>query len=384
MNYDQFFEHHGISLAQVDEVIRGKIGAYHDECVCLTGSLADGHGNSTSDIDVYVFSDRDLSELFHGPIVPISCGSALIDLNIISSLRWMSCIEGLQNAAQGDLQNGLLVAHGDLDLLHRIVVSSSLGRPDELSRLKDQIDRAELKTVLVKRAITGIAALQIDILGAVEAGDMLALEVLIPRQVGHLVDLVIAVQGGSNPSEKWRWHCLKAKCQEFDENHVFDELKRLAFDGGDLHLRAAQVLQRCNQWVPLAQASLLSAPNDDNEPFWLGYPRQASAAIEDERLPCLALDFAIRSGAGNVFKLLRLTGHVEIECNREMAMLAPYFDGVTGQAEMTKRIVAMTGCDRDSARGILTNVATLLQGYDFLDNKFTEAIRKGQQRSPAA
>lgn len=358
---DQFLSAHGLTRTEVARIVDFNIGIGESDCLCVSGSLSAGLGNRRSDLDLFLFSDCDRSKLEVGPIIPVRCGPVLADLVWVSPSRWSSCLGKLRAAGEGDIRNALTAPHGDLDFLHRILTAEILVNGDALLAFQSEIPALVLQRVLIHRGITGIEALQIDLLGADEASDLLSLRVLVPRLVNHLVDLLVALCGETNPGEKWRWHLLRRHSGTALPEHCFDQLWELAFGDGEPRAKAQSAVVEANRWIARAQqylmhGTLILIPLD--------LPLDGYTA--GPLLPPLHLDVAIRYEADG-FRVLRLCGSVELSFNEAMARLLSAFDGKRGRAATEGSFLSCFPSSRACATRLLEDVETALSGYDFIN-----------------
>ena len=80
MDLTTFLKFNRLSLDSIRDAIESKVGLFDGEVLFLSGSLCEGLGNQRSDIDAFIFTDRDLSAMQTGPVIATSINGCPIDL----------------------------------------------------------------------------------------------------------------------------------------------------------------------------------------------------------------------------------------------------------------------------------------------------------------
>src|SRR5262245_1279759 len=102
MTLDEYLAHWNISLADVFDAIARKIGVADDDTLFVTGSLVEGLGNLRSDIDIYIVTNRDLSEFHTGPVIIVECSGRALDVESWTPNEVLGRIKLISNDASPD------------------------------------------------------------------------------------------------------------------------------------------------------------------------------------------------------------------------------------------------------------------------------------------
>lgn len=181
--------------------------------VCLTGSLADGFGNPTSDIDLYVASE-DLS-LQTGPV---HGGGFWIDVTRFSKSEIHYWIEKCRTAAEYPSRWGQnLLRYSEMDTLHRLSVSIPFS-PAKSGLVPHELPVGQ---ALALSHIYSARNLWVDLIGAVQAGQTRQSAVFLGMLSERLLDAIAALSGETNPNQKWRLaKIVRLDCAKTDLNKL--------------------------------------------------------------------------------------------------------------------------------------------------------------------
>ncbi|SEP48345.1 hypothetical protein [Amycolatopsis saalfeldensis] len=179
------------------------------------GSLIDGLGNSTSDIDVIVLSgdplnESDLACTVHDEwvsagdfdVLVSSLGGRRTDVEI----RQVAQIEGIATKLRTD--SGRLVDFyletDILQLLHSMRIGVPIAGAERFTQLRNGFPWENLSWHLLSRAEAEAAAAVEDAVGALDAGDH-GTALLASRTAWQAaVDALLVAAGETNPKSKWR------------------------------------------------------------------------------------------------------------------------------------------------------------------------------------
>lgn len=231
----------------------------------LAGSLVEGHGNGSSDIDLIVVTDSSFVA-DKSPVAGETDYFAFGDHQIlISDLDGRRVdVEFRARADVGYLADRLraprlrddvfegALDQGWLEFLHDLRIGVPLVAAEQYDALKGSIDWGALGTLLVDRYEHVSNGHLEDAAGAIEAKDA-GLALLTSRaSLQAAVDAYLASRGVTNPKPKWRFRKLHAP--EFEEVRTrYLELEI------DLSYRDDDLLAQARRRVTFAQDLLLDA-----------------------------------------------------------------------------------------------------------------------------
>ncbi|EEI78988.1 Uncharacterised protein [Corynebacterium striatum] len=188
----------------------------------LGGSLVEGWGNSTSDIDVLVLlnSIQDISQLkksLPDVLQPqdswVDQGESLIVSSVFGSRRSdieVHALEGVERAYSRLLDSAEpanfpnLVSQGELELFRDLVIGIPVIGEANFTSLKNTVDNRVLCRSIRRRSEYQASAHLEDLQGALDSGNVVSALLTSRSSLGSSVDAWIAYKGHSNPKEKWR------------------------------------------------------------------------------------------------------------------------------------------------------------------------------------
>lgn len=167
----------------------------------LTGSLVNGFGNSGSDIDVFVVSDRELGPPQHWYW---AAGARHVDIVHVSLPDLISTIQSLE---EGDLYDQywkprIHFPYPVLDRLHRFRIAVAVVQPDMLASVKSRADRV-LPSYLAVAHYRDAGAYWQDMAGAAASGDIPQAHICAELIARKLLAAISALGGETATHEKW-------------------------------------------------------------------------------------------------------------------------------------------------------------------------------------
>ncbi|MEU4062678.1 nucleotidyltransferase domain-containing protein [Streptomyces wedmorensis] len=189
-------------------------GIAEAEAVCMTGSTAAGWGNSFSDIDLFVFSDREL-ELPIDETMETWPGA---DPSGVTWTNWM----GVYDNARVDLKvwststlSTVLASYLDKeaefcamgehmkDFVYRLSVALPLKNEEFFQRMNDLIDSSSYKRALARTLKSDVENQLTDVAGQLASGDFLAARASAVLAAGSIADACLVLAGQLCRRQKW-------------------------------------------------------------------------------------------------------------------------------------------------------------------------------------
>lgn len=186
----------------------------------LAGSLVEGYGNPTSDVDVLVLSDQpsppassdgsSWSRTFRFDdcvIEVVYAGSERLDIETrrLSDLR--ATIRRLGQLPP-DRSRGYEVSEYTFQFLHQLRVGLPVVGEETVAAVRAEVDWSHLATLLRLRNEDAYAGHAEDAAGAIQAGDAATAMLTSRSALGSAVDCLTAGLGHTNPKGKWRYQKL--------------------------------------------------------------------------------------------------------------------------------------------------------------------------------
>ncbi|MHC3470870.1 nucleotidyltransferase domain-containing protein [Streptomyces sp. 7R007] len=186
-------------------------GTHTDAAIAyISGSLVEGYGNETSDLDIYVIYENptpEQSQSGRSDLYAIETdfvGELRTDTEIWS-LKWLT---GLADRISGwqpmDWAGAQSFENRDLDLAHRLRIGLPILGGDRFQALRERFDWQRLAGIIMLKRFLAYTGAAEDAIGSVDAGRPLAAMLHSRDALGYAVDALLAAHGNTNPKPKWR------------------------------------------------------------------------------------------------------------------------------------------------------------------------------------
>jgi hypothetical protein len=206
--------------------------------VFLSGSLVEGIGNDSSDVDVFVVHDDGTALSGSASGVDLTIADALVNIDYVDDVRidtehWMhGAVLGVataiaEAASAGEIAAGGIAEH-QLQLAHRIRVGFPVTGKREFTEIQAAFDWSKLSRVLAMRFLSMYSDAAEDAAGAVRAGDVGTALLASRRTLGAVTDALLAIAGCTNNKQKWRF----AKLRQLGDRELLDTYLAAEVDTG--------------------------------------------------------------------------------------------------------------------------------------------------------
>ncbi|WP_439876909.1 nucleotidyltransferase domain-containing protein (plasmid) [Bacillus mycoides] len=202
--------------------------------VYLAGSVMEGFGNETSDIDVYVIVDGDLDVEISKEVK----GRSLKDTNnfvnnfIDNGIRydyeywslsdWLNTINKLNNLIPEDPGFLKVLSTSDLDLLHRIKFAKPILNEECFLQNYSQINFENLEFYMASIKSEGYSNLLEDVEGALLSKDLKSAFIMVRLLLDETLSGFLAAHGETNPKHKWIYKKLSNYSKNSDEKEILN------------------------------------------------------------------------------------------------------------------------------------------------------------------
>ena len=340
MNLDELLERRRATLPELVDTIWDKLECAADDQLLAVGSLVEGVGNLTSDVDFILLSDRRIDAADAAGRRPVTVCGLICDVNLIPRqlLEAKHALLRHWSMRARQLADTKMLSGAAYQLLHRVAHSRKVAGVTE-----DPFDLHECRALLalhrLERARYEAYALLVDIPGFIGEGQWAALATACNELLGYSSDAVLAAHGVTIPARKWRFQLLQHSCGTTQQpGHEFVapllELHRwpspLGQDAMILHARRVAALAR---GVFLWAKSRMTPAMD---PVPLLPPSQADATADAVTSATLDFDvaFVFPDDKIHLVRLNRAESGVEVSAR--LAALLCRFDGVTRREELQR------------------------------------------------
>ncbi|MFD7027469.1 nucleotidyltransferase domain-containing protein [Streptomyces sp. NPDC059917] len=211
------------------------------DAVCMTGSIAAGWGNSYSDIDLFVFSDRELDlpvdetmETWPGEDATSGIRwvnwmgqyeESLVDLQVWPTDTLPKVLKPFLGDTEPEFGNpGLWIE----DLIYRISIATPLKNPAFIENMKQLIANSSYNRALARYLKARIESRLTDVAGQLEAGDILGARMAALLAAEQVVDQSLLLAGDLCRARKW---ILRRLEQTPQCGITVDEYRSVVLDG---------------------------------------------------------------------------------------------------------------------------------------------------------
>lgn len=206
MNIGEFLRLRDTELSTVMANVDATLGLGASDVLLAVGSIAEGLGNSKSDLDLLLVTPRGKSSLPAQGHAALVVGRCLIDVRILRMPELEELLTRLESWAQmpWNVMQAVKFTLEERTLLHRLLHGNVLhkGKRERIiRRLPPLGDLARLKLHVARQMSRTI---QVDMVGYREARDFASLVFAAQELLGHAVDALLAGYQLTNPISKWR------------------------------------------------------------------------------------------------------------------------------------------------------------------------------------
>jgi hypothetical protein len=344
MDTAQFLHRRNIDPYAIVASAQASVGLDRGDVLLAVGSLAEGLGNSKSDLDLLLITPRDTGVL-PSHDVALVVEKCLFDIQVLPLLKLEEVLARFAAwaAMPWDITHAANVSPDDRRLLHRLLHCSSIFE-GESSRFADlQPEKAELARLKLQIARFTSRTIQVDMVGNVEARDYASLVFAAQDLLGHAVDALAAGHHLTNPTAKWRsrilerlpatWErALGTRPTGLSASELFWSLHRAPGrpDRGPALQHAFRNATFARAVFAWAERRLLKGSAESRDPIaWPHVERKP----DDIPLPYLKLDvdFSEHNGRVSIGRLNEFDDPLDLS-SREFRIM-PLFDGLTTARE---------------------------------------------------
>ena len=342
MQLEEFLAHRAVGVSDIVEAARARLDLTDDDVLFVCGSLLEGLGNATSDVDLYLLTSRTDFNFTSLDAVLLAVGPCLVDVRVVPHAQMAALLSrfGVWNHQPRQARDALGFSHDERTLLHRLHYSQPLHGQHRLEILRGEAPLLDLARHKLDLARCYTDALQVDLAGLRQAGDPYTMVFTSQELLSHGVDGVLAALGQTNPNGKWRVRQLADVPIDAQpcfpgrpfERHLRDEYVRLhrapdLYEVKAVHAHALEATSFTRRMLLFAERKLVSP----RAPALPHFQDHAVRSVDGTSLPHLDLDVTIR---GDSLEILRLQGSGEvISLSPESAALLCLFDGQTSMGE---------------------------------------------------
>jgi len=208
MNFQEFLEVKRIDTADLVSAVSRMCGLNNSDALLLAGSLAEGLGNKSSDIDLYVISSATTAHKERRATV---VKGTTLDITIWSREAISAAISSLERWARQEQDPSCSESFDreTMHLFHRLKHCNVLLNRPIVEALQSRIDQRALARLKFACAWVWIKRLQVDLVGFRDERDWGSVLLCSHQLLCHTIDAMLAGHGYTNLGEKWRLKLLQ-------------------------------------------------------------------------------------------------------------------------------------------------------------------------------
>lgn len=199
----------------------------------MSGSLIEGFGNSTSDLDIFLIDDEFVRPSGKAALQSDQ-GDFVVDVDYVDDVRtdteiWrtsrvVAAAEEIRSCDPLDWRAVVQLAQAPLELAHRIRTGVPLRGAQDFEELRLMFDYPRLAAILAQRFMQDYSEHSEDCVGAIHARDAGAALLNSRRALAAAADALCASHGHTNGKEKWRLHRMGAVSSQNAQRYIAAEL----------------------------------------------------------------------------------------------------------------------------------------------------------------
>ncbi|MGE9753186.1 nucleotidyltransferase domain-containing protein [Bacillus inaquosorum] len=214
--------------------------------VYLSGSIMEGFGNETSDIDVYVVVDGSLevkeSEKFKGRSIINEDDHVInnfihqglrFDYEYITCKKWFQIIKKVEKLEIGNTGSAKL-SSDEYDLLHRLKYANPILNKANFLKIQDSIDFQKLDLYIASVKSETYSNLLEDVEGALLSKDIKTAFIMTRLLIDETLNAFLAAFGETNPKNKWIFKKLSNYARNFNERDLVNTYMNLLIHPRDI------------------------------------------------------------------------------------------------------------------------------------------------------
>lgn len=384
MHLAQYLQHHGQHLDAVLKIVETHLGDIHaDDILFVSGSLTLGLGNIYSDLDLFLITERDLSDqAAFAQAVTLHVGPILMDVEFISPHQIDDILNRLrltyQQSLTNDARKSLDISARELDFLHRLLTGVAVTNPTEFSITCNKVDATMLCAISHTRAAIIAANEHQDLVGFLHERDYASARFAGQRLLDATMDCTLAALGNTMVKDKWRikmaerlatpgWDAaLPGGKLSMSLATSYLALQDWGSTALDIRKHACRITHFANRLIPWAQRKMMHIHDAHHllSQHHIHVPQHPECSISsptsspDTPLPTLASHVMIRYQDKQLYAISRAQP-IAVCLNTAAHEMLSCFDGITNREMIAKQI---------SRHSTSTSTTQILEYIDYLEH----------------
>lgn len=339
MDLDDYLASRGNSWKAMVEAVAARVNLQADDILVATGSLVDGLGNTRSDIDFFLITDRTDVAFTSLCDIALEADGCHVDIRTVPLAEATDLVARFSRWAEAprEPRSSFCFTRDERRFFHGLATGRVANGGERLNRLREPLlANQSLARHKLDWAAHLIGVSLPDLAGFQSEGDSLSLLFWAQELLGLGIDALLAGRGESNPARKWRMKLIERGGDAWEQTlpcrmpgSLIERLLELyrTPDRTDLAAvtkRALEIATVARSYLAFAERGVLSGVRGARLPRPV-----ASEAGSAVALPALDFDFVMQF-SGQEFVLYRLgdAGWERALSDAEFFLLS-LFDGAT-------------------------------------------------------
>lgn len=360
MNFAEFLLSKGVTVDAIAAAASERLGVVDGDVLLVSGSLTEGLGNSGSDVDLCLITNRTDIRFSMLNDVLFRVGPVVCDVQVVTRWTLDSLLKSFAAwvSTKHDVRETKRFSEEQIVLFHRLATGTPLIGVTQLEQLRSAVPKTSVARLKLERARYYANTLQVDLAGLRSEGQWTSALFVAQTLLDCTVDALLAAYGHTNPEQKWRVKLLELVPVWWEDvlpgrrsglravdRYLLLHRDPLATKRGAVIAFVSAIVAFSRIAFPWAERRILSP----HLPFVPG----SGPVLEGDngdRLPDLDLDVAIFAN-GDAFELRRLNSRQHTyELSAESYSLLCLFDGETSRSNGLRHAFSLWGRDCGTER----------------------------------
>ncbi len=337
MDLAEFLSHRKLTLDAITSRAREVLRLTDADVFFVCGSLVEGLGNETSDIDLYLVTSRTDIPFTSLHDVAFLVGSIVVDVRVLDRAVFERLLESFERWERQPRQprSSAGLNEDDRKLLHRLRTGRALHGAGDFERYQARVPQAHLARYKLDWARYQANTLQLDLPGLSGVSDWVSMIFVAQELLGFAIDGLVAGHGFTNPTRKWRARLLEGLPASWEQDlpgrpsGLSAQARYLSLHQAPPQVTASAITGYAHRIVAFARSAFTWAEQRLLAPHLPPVPAVQRAEGGGEPLPALDYDVTVRF-KDERYELLRMNAGVPpLQLTAQAWSVLSLFDGET-------------------------------------------------------
>ncbi|MBY3179497.1 hypothetical protein HFO27_33810 [Rhizobium leguminosarum] len=228
ISYEQFLSFKRTTEQAIRDAASLLLRSEGNDVILAVGSVAEGLGNSKSDLDLLMIRHRiDASDQAESKECSWIAGDCIVDMQILAVAEVSALVQRLEDWAETpwDVSSAAPFSPEEILLLHRLCNAVPLSVHPDVQRASGLLpELGKVARLKLHRARHMARTVQVDMVGYKRSGDWYSLIYASQDLLGYVADGLLASFKKTNPNPKWRSRLLHDLPADWKRGMIYMQL----------------------------------------------------------------------------------------------------------------------------------------------------------------